>query len=231
MPTPGYKPLTFLNTAHTKNTMTLRRWQEKVKNPSGFIINASVMDESDSWQEFPIGMQFSYVNEKDLIGIQLGSHSQTVLCAISEVTDGRRRPTGLNRKSILENLKKNGIHNGIISDYFKKLPEYKFVISPEGNGIDCHRHYEALMAGCIPIVERNPLIKHKYRGCPILFTADYSEITEDYLKERYAEMINTEYDFSRLFMEYYTPEQNKTIKACGNYWIKRHLGNERQLYS
>lgn len=226
MPTPGgYNPLTFLN------TMTLRRWQEKVKDPSGFIFNASVMDESDSWQEFPIGMNFAYANEKDLIGIQLGSHSKPVLCAISEVTDGRRRPTGLNRKSILENLKRNGIHNAIISDYFQKLPEYKFVISPEGNGIDCHRHYEALMAGCIPIVERNPLIKHKYRGCPILFTSDYSEITEEYLEARYAEMIDTEYDFSRLFMEYYTPEQIKTIRECGNYWVTRFLGSDKRWYS
>ena len=212
--------------------MTLRQWQFSVKNPNTFIINASVMDGSDSWQDFPIGMQFQFVTESNLLSIQTGSHSETALCAISDGTDGRRRPVGLNRKSILENLKKNGIQNAAFTnDYFKILPNYKFVISPEGNGIDCHRHYEALMMGCIPIVELNPLIKQKYKGCPVLFTVDYSEITEEYLQTCYAEMIDKEYDFSRLFMSYYTPEQNKTIKMCGNYWVRCNLGNERIWYS
>ena len=211
--------------------MSLREWQNTVKNPDTFIVQASVIDGSDSWQDFPIGMQFSYAKEPDAIGIQLGSHSQTVLCAISEGTDGIRRPAGLNRRVILENLKKNGIQNGIINDYFQKLPEYKFVISPEGNGVDCHRHYEALMAGCIPVIERNPLIKQKYKECPILFTSDYSEITEEYLEARYAEMIDKEYDFSRLFIDYYTPEQNKTIRECGNYWVSHFLGSDMRWYS
>ena len=35
------------------------------------------------------------------------------------------------------------------------LSKYKFIISPEGNGIDCHRHYEAILCGCIPIIEYN----------------------------------------------------------------------------
>lgn len=226
MPTPGYRPCRFLNTAHKKYTMTLREWQRKIKNPDTFIVQASVIDGSDSWQEFPIGMCFNYGAESDLISIQQGSHSQTVLCALNDGTDGRRRPVGLNRRVILDNLKKNGIQNGIIIDYFQKLPEYKFVISPEGNGVDCHRHYEALMAGSIPVIERNPLIKQKYKGCPILFTSDYSEITKEYLEARYAEMIDTEYDFSRLFMDYYTPDQNKTIRECGNVWMVRHTGKK-----
>jgi hypothetical protein len=99
------------------------------------------------------------------------------------------------------------------------LPKYKFVISPEGNGIDCHRHYEALIAGCIPIVESNEHIKEKYKGCPILYTQDYNEITEDYLKKKYEEMIDIKYDFSRLFLPFYKPEVKKIIKDCGNYWI------------
>lgn len=40
-------------------------------------------------------------------------------------------------------------------NYFNSLSTYKFVISPEG--IDCHRHYEALLARCVPIIEHNSL--------------------------------------------------------------------------
>ena len=116
---------------------------------------------------------------------------------------------------------KNGIQNNELHHefYFTFLPSYKFVISPEGNGIDCHRHYEALLAGCIPIVEHNPLIEEKYKGCPILYTTDYSEITEEYLQQKYQEMLHTEYDFSRLFLSFYSDEEQKLIKQCGNYWL------------
>ena len=101
---------------------------------------------------------------------------------------------------------------------------YKFVVSPEGNGIDCHRHYEALLAGCIPIMERNALIEEKYRGCPILYTDDYSEITPTYLNAKYDEMKTQAYDFSRLFLEFYPPETQTEIKRCGNYWMKQLTG-------
>ncbi len=105
------------------------------------------------------------------------------------------------------------------------MPDYKFVISPEGNGIDCHRHYEALLAGSIPIIEHNPLTEEKYKGCPILYTTDYSEINEEYLLKKYDEMKDQVYDFSRLFLSYYTEEQQACIKVQGNYWMKRMTKN------
>jgi hypothetical protein len=104
------------------------------------------------------------------------------------------------------------------------LPKYKFIISPEGNGIDCHRHYEALMAGCIPIIEDNELIREKYKGCPILYTKDYSEITKEYLESKYEEMKNKYYDFSRLFLNYYDDKTQIEIKNNGNYWGNRLTG-------
>jgi hypothetical protein len=80
--------------------------------------------------------------------IQIGNHEQNVLCSIITTTDQSRRSTGINRKKIVENLKQNRIENVSIehTDYYLGLPNYKFIISPEGNGIDCHRHYETLIA-------------------------------------------------------------------------------------
>jgi hypothetical protein len=207
--------------------MTLRAWQQTHKDPKTFIVQASTQDGSDGWTPFPIGMGWQYATHYgDGQGChkwQIGSHQTLVQCAISDGTDGRRRPYGLNRRMILFNLSKNRISNRQVSgpQYFNELPSYKFVISPEGNGIDCHRHYEALMAGCIPIMEDNPLIKEKYKGLPILYTKDYSEITSQYLEQRYKEMIEQTYDFSRLFLSSYNLEDQIKIKTNGNYWVKR----------
>ena len=167
-------------------------------------------------------MQYKYVNNLDnLNDIQIGNHENTVLCAINEYTDRIRRPSGINRFSILSTLSKNNIKNSVLNhtSYFRDLPNYKFVISPEGNGIDCHRHYESLVAGSIPIMEDNPIIREKYEGCPILYTTDYSEITIDYLEDCYLKMLDEKYNFSRLFLSYYEESDVNLIKESGNYWM------------
>lgn len=206
---------------------TLRKWQTKFKPLNNIIIQASVKDGNDSLQPFPIGMQYAFTRIANQLGeaLQIGPHRFVVLCAISDTTDENRRKGEHTRKNYITTLQRNGIfNNNIHSDkYFQILPHVKFVISPEGNGIDCHRHYEALMAGCIPIIEHNPLIEEKYKGCPILYTTDYTEITEEYLNKKYEEMIDQEYDFSCLFLSYYTEEQQKDIKECGNYWLNQNM--------
>ena len=213
--------------------MDLDQWQNYYKHHTLLIVQASSTNEDDAWMPFPIGMGSHYVSQvgKGAV-LQSGSHSNLVLCAIANDTDERRRGSSeKNRKVFLATLASNEIVNKHLppDDYFDALPSYKFVVSPEGNGIDCHRHYEALIAGCIPIIERNPLIEEKYRGCPVLYTDDYSEITPEYLESKYEEMKKGSYDFSRLFMAYYSPSVQSDIKRCSNYWMQKITG--RRLYA
>jgi len=205
---------------------TLRKMQTTFKNIDNLIVQASVKDDSDSMQPFTIGMHYTYFFSFNKgRRIQIGDHENTVLCCVNTITDSRRRPNGKNRNFIIRTLSLNNINNIFVdpNKYYEELPKYKFVISPEGNGIDCHRHYEALIAGCIPIIEYNHEIAEKYKGCPILFTDDYSEITEEYLLKKYDEMIDQTYDFSKLFLSYFNEPTKLDIKSCGNYWMQRHL--------
>ena len=209
---------------------TLREWQQRKKSLEELIVQASAIDGSDSWQPWPIGMGHEFLSYKDsFLSSEEGLHRQTVLCCFITGTDERRRKFGLNRRKIEYELHKRGIYNLPFvrkQAYWNALLDHKFIISPEGNGIDCHRHYEALMAGCIPIVEDNPLIREKYAGCPLLYTKNYSEIRESFLVKQYEEMLNQTYDFSCLFLSHYTEEKQKEIKLCGNYWMKRLAGKD-----
>lgn len=204
---------------------TLREWQQYKKPIAELIVQASAIDGSDAWQVWPIGMGYEFLTYKSLFEQgQTGKHSQTTLCCFISGTDERRRRIGLNRRKIEYELHKRQIYNLPFvrkQAYWNALLDHKFIISPEGNGIDCHRHYEALMAGCIPIVEDNPQIREKYAGCPILYTKTYSEINERYLQKKYEEMLDQTYDFSCLFLSSYTEEQQKQIKESGNYWMKK----------
>jgi len=61
--------------------------------------------------------------------------------------------------------------------------EYAFVLSPHGNGLDCHRTWEALALGCIPIVKSSPL-DTLFRDLPVWIVRDWSEVTREAMMER-----------------------------------------------
>ena len=61
--------------------------------------------------------------------------------------------------------------------------DYAFVISPPGNGLDCHRTWEALVLGCIPVVVRTgTLLDELYESLSALLVDNYS-ITETDLEK------------------------------------------------
>jgi len=104
------------------------------------------------------------------------------------------------------------------SEYFSNLGKYKFVISPEGNGIDCYRHYETWLSKGIPIIEYNSFIEKKYSTLPILWTRDYSEINDNYLNSIYPKFLDKNYDFRRLLLTKYNPRiQYEITNVCNNH--------------
>jgi hypothetical protein len=207
-------------------TLTLREWQNTWIPEEQYIVQASTTDGLDGITAPSIGMCYPFVHFKGAknVDLQFGPKSRLAMCAINQGTDVRRRGTQhICRKTIAETLLKNGFPNETIEadKYFTEIAKYRFVISPEGNGIDCHRHYEALMAKCIPIVEDSPLIRAKYGNAPILYTRDYSEITQEYLEQKYAEMLDQQWDFSRLLMQSWSPEEQLLMMYRGNFWCEK----------
>jgi hypothetical protein len=58
--------------------------------------------------------------------------------------------------------------------------QHKYVISPHGNGLDCHRTWEALALGCIPIV-RTSSLDPMFNGLPVLIVKEWSDVTAEVL--------------------------------------------------
>ncbi len=217
--------------------MTLYEWQHTLMPPSEFIVQASSQNGYDDWLPFPVGFAwyFSTKDREDILLkiMQRGTHEQLLFVGIGSVTDTHRNDRRDNRskgrkatrKKIVKHLQNNGFENRKIGvwEFYLTLAHYKFVASPEGNGIDCHRHYEALVAGCIIIVEHyhQKIMREKYGNVPMLFTENYSEITPQYLNKQYSRMINQTYNFSHLFFTNWTSAQQIEIKKNSVYWQKR----------
>lgn len=94
----------------------------------------------------------------------------------------------------------------IINDTFTKrtvnweiMSKYAFVLSPFGYGMDCHRTWEALCLGCIPIVCA-PNFTKLFEELPVLNVNDWREVTEELLKETIIKFKNTTFNLDKLLL-------------------------------
>jgi hypothetical protein len=111
-------------------------------------------------------------------------------------------PTNDSRNSIKDILISKNIsityeNNIPFNDYIEEMSRHRFVISPPGNGIDCHRTWEALYVGCIPIVIKHPI--YDSWNLPIIQVRDYSEITQNLLDN----YVIKQADNSMLYIDYW----------------------------
>jgi len=103
----------------------------------------------------------------------------------------------------------NEINDRSYKSYVDNILRHKMVICPRGNGIDCHRVWEVLYLGRVPIVKRERAMRY-FEELPILFIDDWAHLRNiDYVKERYSEVKN-----------------NTTKMLDMNYWKKRINKND-----
>lgn len=87
-------------------------------------------------------------------------------------------------------------------NYLIDLARSQFVLSPRGNGLDCHRTWEALLMGSIPIVKESSL-DPMYENLPVLIIKDWNEITEEFIKTNYDKMAKRSYHLEKLYIYYW----------------------------
>lgn len=92
------------------------------------------------------------------------------------------------RYDVINTIPKELVYYEPKTDYrincWSNMIKYKFVISPFGNGIDCHRTYEAIGLGCIPIIKSSPL-DPLYEDLPVIIVKDWNEVTSELLDKEY----------------------------------------------
>jgi hypothetical protein len=91
---------------------------------------------------------------------------------------------------------------------WKNQVEYAFVISPHGNGLDCHRTWEALILGCIPIVTKSPL-DILYKDLPVLIVNNWRDVTLELLHTTIEEFKLRRFNMDKLTLEYWLDIINK----------------------
>lgn len=91
-------------------------------------------------------------------------------------------------------------------EYLLDLASSRFCISPDGNGTDCYRVWEALYCRTVPVITWNPMVDMGlYDGLPVIVLDRWGDFKkEDFTEERY-ERLMLDFDPACLTMSRWIP--------------------------
>tara|TARA_B100001093_G_C26854013_1_gene1026519 strand:+ start:2684 stop:3589 length:906 start_codon:yes stop_codon:yes gene_type:complete len=117
---------------------------------------------------------------------------------------------GYDRKDAYEKINKDLIYyesnkvSRLIT--WNKQKDFAFVICPHGGGLDCHRNWEALSLGCIPIVKTSKIDK-LYENLPVLIVKDWNIIDNNLLNDTISKykknFENNEFNIEKIKLSYW----------------------------
>jgi hypothetical protein len=87
-------------------------------------------------------------------------------------------------------------------DYLTDLGRSKFILSPRGNGLDCHRTWEALYMGAIPIVKTSAC-DEMYKDLPVLIVRDWEDVDEEFLALAQNQLALKKYNLDKIYLDYW----------------------------
>ena len=62
----------------------------------------------------------------------------------------------------------------------------------------------------------------KYDDLPVLWTKDYTELSVEYLEEKYEEFLETEFDFARMTITHWA-QNSENLLQCMEYWKQKYF--------
>ena len=97
--------------------------------------------------------------------------------------------------------------------YYERVRKSFFNISPPGNGADCHRIWETMYLGRVPVVQRTPgMEQFEIKGeLPILFVDDLTKVTDESLNSIWNTIGKTVFNTEKLWFSYWA---NRILNAA-----------------
>jgi hypothetical protein len=152
----------------------------------------------------PNGSAIGFPKKQDYTDIINKKIEKTIFCSSNfSVSSHRRREYAY--KTIQKKNFINILPNSSSSIYSYNMAASQFCISPRGAGMDCFRTWEALILGCVPIVETSFLDPLFYR-LPVLIIDDYENLAVEQINNFHQYIINNphEFDLEKIYAKYWT---------------------------
>lgn len=111
---------------------------------------------------------------------------------------------------------------------WQRSAQFMYVLSPSGYGYDCHRTWETIILGSIPIVKRSQF-SVIYDDLPVLIVDDWSEVTHAKLLESARVLLPKKYNYAKCLREYWARLINQLDTRAHDLFLTMH--EFRRLYS
>ena len=95
-----------------------------------------------------------------------------------------------------------------MADTWEQQSQYQFVISPHGAGLDCHRTWEALLLGCIPIVKKAKM-NDLFKDLPFIEVEDWGQINQAFLDDAKKQLSLKTFNQEKLLMRHWKKQINQ----------------------
>lgn len=116
----------------------------------------------EAMEEDPKPRKLLYINHSEHTNLSVRGNIREMFSGISYATIGQRLG---------------------YREYLKELQDHKFMICPQGNGVDCHRNWEVLYLKRVPIMLKNEYLQELYKDYPVLWVEDFGKINKTLLSD------------------------------------------------
>ncbi len=111
----------------------------------------------------------------------------------------------IERSACLEETGLNLSEKVDYESYLREVARSHFILSPNGNGIDCHKHWEAFYLNTVPVVTNSMNIQH-HKHLPFLILKEWKDFKESDVSEaKYASLMKG-FNSENLFFQNYCKE-------------------------
>jgi len=86
------------------------------------------------------------------------------------------------------------------AEIFSNLEQHTFVASPPGRGLDSHATWEALLAGCIPIVPHSTL-DPMFQYLPVWLIDSWEEVTDIEVQRKQKYFHQNLWNWDKIFID------------------------------
>ena len=93
-------------------------------------------------------------------------------------------------------LVRNRLQDWVVRDdkvdreiFYANLARARYVLCPEGTGIDCHRTYEAMYFDTVPVMKSGRM-DNFFKDLPVIIVSDWRAITKERLLDNYPEYLS-----------------------------------------
>ena len=119
--------------------------------------------------------------------------------------------------------------------YLEEMSKFKWVASPKGNGVDCHRLWEAMYAGCIALVDDSVNARSfKAMGLPIILIGTkegrtWGEMSIEWLEEQSKDLVPIHYKHNVLNLDWWKSKMESYLPVNEGAFILVYIGYLREF--